>query len=151
MDELDTLSMSYSAQPIQAEVFKSVTILMKNAKGLNGKILFHRVLLQLVNEGGIGSYIKGSLKEKNICEYKAQEDYEGNSRCLVDIIRKTIVFQSCGGMARVVYLLKSSKNISIIRIKDRVNNPLQIEYRDVLINLKVVTEDKDIPCRIGEV
>jgi len=151
MDELRILSMSYSAQPIQAEVFKSVTVLMENAKGPNGQILFHRVLLQLVNEGGTGSYIKGPLKEKDRCEYKAQKDYEGNSRRLVDIIRSTIVFKSCGGMARVVYLLKSSKNISIIRIKDRVNNPLETEYRDVLINLKVVAEDKDIPCQIGEV
>ena len=32
-----------------------------------------------------------------------------------------------------------------------MNNPLETEYRDVLINLKVVAEDKDIPCQIGEV
>ena len=61
-----------------------------------------------------------------------------NARFLVDILRGTITFESCGEMNEFLDSLKASINI---RFKDRVNNPGPSRYRDVLMNIKVVIDD----------
>ena len=117
--------------------------LLQNAKGPNGGELFHRTILKLVTEGGIGSYMEGPIKKKDRCIAKVENDYGGNTRSLVDILRGTITFESCGEMKEFLVLLKASINIHIIRFKDRVNNPGPSRYRDVLMNIKVVIDDNE--------
>ena len=68
--------------------------LLQNAKGPKGGELFHRTILKLVTEGGIGSYIEGLIKKKDRCIAKVENDYGGNARSLVDILRGTITFES---------------------------------------------------------
>jgi len=96
-----------------------------------------------VTEGGVGSYIEGPIKKKERCIAKVENDYGGNARFLVDILRGTVTFESCGEINEFLVLLKASISIRIIRFKDRVNNPGPSKYRDVLINIKVVIDDNE--------
>ena len=54
-------------------------------------------------------------------------------------------------MKQFLGLLITSINIRIIRFKDRVNNPGPSRYRDVLMNIKIVTDnDEDNIFQVGE-
>ena len=143
MENLSSTAMLYANRSEQPEVLSSVNSLLQNAKGSNGGELFHRTILKLVTEGGIGSYIEDLIKKKDRCIAKVENDYGGNARSLVDIFRGTITFESCGEMKEFLVLLKASINIHIINLKDRVNNPGPSRYRDVLMNIKVVIDDSE--------
>ena len=143
MKDLSSTAMLYVDRPEQPKVLNSVNSLLQNAIGPNGGELFHRTILELVMEGGVGSYIEGPIKKKDRCIAKVENDYGGNARSLVDILRGTITFESCGEMNEFLDSLKASINIRIIRFKDRVNNPGPSRYRDVLMNIKVVIDDNE--------
>ena len=108
MKDLSSTAMMYVDRPEQPKVLNSVNSLLKNAIGPNGGGLFHRTILKLVMEGGFGSYIEGSIKKKDRCIAKVENDYGGNARSLVDILRGTITFESCGEMIELLNLLKAS-------------------------------------------
>ena len=149
--ELSSTAVVYANRPEQPKVLNSVNLLLENALGPNGGGLFHRTILELVTEGGVGSYIEGPIKKKDRCIAKIVNDYGGNARSLVDILRGTITFESCGEMKQFLGLLITSVNIRIIRFKDRVNNPGPSRYRDVLMNIKIVTDnDEDNIFQVGE-
>ena len=151
MKILSSMAIIYSRRPEQPKELNSVNCLLDNALGSTGGELFHRILLQLVTKGGMGSYCQGPMKEKDRCMSKVENDYGGDSRYLVDILRGTVTFDACGEMEKFLSLLKTSTNIRIIRCKDRVNNPGPSEYRDVLLNIIVGTGDNETNIfQVGE-
>ena len=64
MKDLSSTAMVYADRPKQPTVLNSVNSLLQNAIGPNGGGLFHRTILELVTEGGVGSYIEVPLKKR---------------------------------------------------------------------------------------
>ena len=150
MKELSIMAKLYTETPVQPKVLDSVNSLLKNALGPNGGKLFHRILLKLVTKGA-GVYVEGPIKQKDRCISKVDNDYEGNSSRLVDILRGTATFDSCGKMKAFLDFVKSSINIRIIRCKDRINSPGPSKYRDVLMNIIVLDDDSEAKVfQVGE-
>ena len=55
-----------------------------------------------------------------------------------DVVRSSAVFHSLIGLnGSIMALLNPGGDIQVVRIKDRINNPLDSGYRDVLLNLVV--------------
>ena len=98
MENLSSTTIVYANRSEQPEVLSSVNYLLQNAICPNGGELFHRTILKLVTEGGVVSYIEGLIKKKDRCIAKVENDYGGNARSLVDILRGTITFESCEKM-----------------------------------------------------
>ena len=68
---------------------------------------------------------------------KSKSDYNNDHSRIVDVVRASAVFHSIKRFARGVRALRESTEIEIMRVKDRVTEPLPSGYRDVLINLKL--------------
>ena len=68
---------------------------------------------------------------------KCKSDYNNDFTRLVDVVRSSAVFHSIKRFAKGVRAIRQDDRIEILRVKDRVTEPLPSGYRDVLINLKL--------------
>ena len=69
---------------------------------------------------------------------KANADYNGDHKLVVDIIRSSAVFHSFIDFSQAVDALnRPGGRVKIVRTKDRVTKPLPSGYRDLLLNITV--------------
>ena len=74
---------------------------------------------------------------------KSNADYGGDVRRVVDTVRASAYFQSIPAMIRAIeHLLDAGASVpQVLRTKDRIQNPLDSGYRDVLMNLECPNTD----------
>ena len=72
---------------------------------------------------------------------KAAKDYAGDFRRILDVVRASGIFHSIIKFMRGIEGVHDDDRLEIVRIKDRVTNPLDNGYRDVLLNVKMAGFD----------
>ena len=106
----------------------------------------HGVLRAITERCG-GDYHAGPVKLANRVQAKADSDYGGDVTKVVDTIRGSSILKDLEGFVNAVSELlgegggagaaEEAEAPLMIRVKDRVTNPLDTGYMDVLINLIV--------------
>eukprot|EP00618_Florenciella_parvula_P037180 CAMPEP_0119511164 /NCGR_PEP_ID=MMETSP1344-20130328/29904_1 /TAXON_ID=236787 /ORGANISM="Florenciella parvula, Strain CCMP2471" /LENGTH=317 /DNA_ID=CAMNT_0007548143 /DNA_START=25 /DNA_END=975 /DNA_ORIENTATION=- len=98
----------------------------------------HGVLRELI-ESCDAEYSRGPPKIKERIQQKADEDYDGKIEKVVDTVRASGILNSINGFVRALFILvQGGPTVPlIIRVKDRISNPLANGYRDVLLNLSI--------------
>jgi len=145
---------SFGAPPEQA--FNTVEGVITDAR--QKKPEFDNLLQMIVEEKGLdpnqevmvngepivkdfGSYkilTLTDLKNEKRCHTKIKNKYDGNARFLSDVGRATIVCSTEEELVNVIRALRKRKEeVDIVRIKNRVTNPLFTGGRHILMNVKV--------------
>jgi phage-related protein (TIGR01555 family) len=77
----------------------------------------------------------GNLKSEDRAGAKVANDYAGDWSKVGDIVRASVAVDSPKQMADVVDRLRE-RGADIVRAKDRVSNPTEAGYRDVMMNVR---------------
>jgi len=141
LESISRLASSHTQAPTQPQRLKNLNDIIFDAQTCNDT--YHQAIEPLVESAG-GTYFAGKVKDRERCAFKVENEYGGDARRLVDVIRGAGVFTSCTDMYKMVQTMESTSTISIIRCKDRINKPLESGYRDVILNISLKTcEDVD--------
>mmetsp|Transcript_3932 Transcript_3932/g.12098 ORF Transcript_3932/g.12098 Transcript_3932/m.12098 type:complete len:625 (-) Transcript_3932:93-1967(-) len=92
--------------------------------------------------GGIRAYTAAPLKCRDRASSKTKTDYRGDASLLLDVVRGSVVCADENAVVSLVKLLvkhysDESKDVSLVRLKNRFRDPLFNGYRDVFLNLRV--------------
>ena len=91
------------------------------------------------NTNGVAGFrpdeINNGLKSRARAEEKIAADYAGDASRLVDIAGSKIVYETLDDL--YLALDNTFGNYQILKIKDRIKNPLPSGYRDILMNLQM--------------
>jgi serine/threonine protein kinase len=131
---LATFATAYSPPKVRQPIsspgsFEALDALASKAPRL------HENLEKIVVESG-GRYIRGPRKLQHRLTQKVTTDYRGDYACLLDLERGTGSSESDEFFQRCLVKLRDSDVFAIVRVKDRLNNPLESGYRDVLLNIQ---------------
>eukprot|EP00039_Didymoeca_costata_P030340 m.29080 g.29080 ORF g.29080 m.29080 type:complete len:981 (+) comp8062_c0_seq1:266-3208(+) len=77
------------------------------------------------------------LKELTRSVVKVESKYKGNYSRLVDIARNTIKHHSIKDIANTIKAFRSDDTIKVLEIKERLSDPHDAGYRDVLVKVLI--------------
>jgi len=105
---------------------------------LSGKASDVHVLMKQLVIDHNGEYKAGPTKDERRVKQKVENDYKGKGgyQRLVDLQRATGVFKVATDFLECLKACAESKDLTIARVKDRLNTPEDSGYRDVLMNLR---------------
>lgn len=134
------------AQVAQPPQLNTVKALLGASERYNGVV--HAYIGAIVVQCG-GVYHPGPVKLADRIESKANSDYGGAVRSVVDTVRGSGIFDSIVGYTRAVEMLSQDgpDKPNILRTKDKITKPLPNGYRDVLCNL-IVAECDGLVCEL---
>ena len=136
LESISRLASSHTQAPTQPQRLSTLQDIMFDA--LTFVDMYHQAIQPLVESVG-GTYVAGKVKDRQRCTFKVENEYAGDARRLVDVIRGAGVFTSCTDMYKMIQTMESSSTISILRCKDRINKPLDSGYRDVILNVSLTS------------
>jgi HEPN domain-containing protein len=97
--------------------------------------LFHRETRAIV-EKRRGRYLPGPIKAKDSCTRKLATKYKNDHTRMVDVVRASGIFAQPSNLLKCLEDLNGKLGrLSIVRISDRMNNPTDMEYRDLKMNV----------------
>jgi len=88
----------------------------------------------------------GPLKSRERSEEKARDDYDGDFAKLFDVVRGSILCSNTSQMHSCVEALRKRPGCTIVRLKNRLRNPLFTGYRDILTLVRVGDPDNGDSC-----
>ena len=110
---------------------------------LQGKIM--QYVGETPHASRISSSLETPLKTPERAVQKILRCYGGDCSLLVDICRECIVFDKIEDITQMVEKFRHDPEIQIVRVKNRLDphydSKLSAGYRDVMINLKIVTQE----------
>lgn len=127
------LAASKPHSALQPSTVKNLESLLALADSAASRL--HQHMCDLVESNG-GTYIRALRKSEHRTSQKVEEEYKGDFRRMLDLERATGGFEDPEKFLQCVKKLNSkAKLIKLVRVKDRLNNPLDSGYRDVLLNV----------------
>mmetsp|Transcript_11962 Transcript_11962/g.21192 ORF Transcript_11962/g.21192 Transcript_11962/m.21192 type:complete len:436 (-) Transcript_11962:48-1355(-) len=119
-----------------ADVAPDAEALLAKATVWNTRV--HDALRPFCEAMGAREYKEGPVKSKDRVLEKTANDYGGDVRQVVDVVRSSAVFHSLHELNNAVEALADlGGEIRVVRVKDRLNKPQGSGYRDVMLNLTV--------------
>jgi hypothetical protein len=77
-----------------------------------------------------------TLKSRKSAERKLRDEYGGDVTQLKDILRGTVMCNTVEDIRAAAYLFMQQNQGTVARVKDRVVNPMDEGYRDIMINFR---------------